>query len=981
VTQSPTLSNLFGQGINPTTWATVAVLSFCAILLLPRQFHVTVVENRDVKEVRVARWLFPLYLIAINLFVLPIAAAGLLVLDRGTPADTFVLQLPLALQSDVVALLAFLGGLSAATAMVIVDSVALALMISNGLVMPWLVRRNQAQFGHAARAATDAGRPTDMVSTLLLIRRVSIFVILLLGYLTYLLIEQVQGLAGIGLVSFAAIAQLAPAFFGALFWRYGTAVGAVSGMLVGFAVWFFTLVTPWLVQAGMLAGEFLTAGPFGLTFLAPRSLFFSQMDPLTHGVVWSLAANTLTFVFVSLQRRPSTAEGQAAVLFSVFSAPVPAATGYRTGGLKLEGRPAVTVGELRDTLARYLGQERTDRGFREFEAHTERRLRMDQPVDPQVWAYAERMLTAAVGASTARLIVALRLTRGAMDGATAIDLLDDADSALIDQNERLRAALDKIRDGIAVFDKELRLVTWNQQFRELFELPETYGQFGIHLHDVLVRIAFQKHLPHVQQADFIQMRLADLTAAQGASYFEHMQGGDRILEVRSAAVPQGGFVATVADVTERKQFADELTRANLSLETRIEEATRALTIAKDQATRANADKTRFLATASHDVMQPLTAARLYAASLAERLRESDMAVDASKLDKSLEAVEEILNTLIDIAKMDSGRTAPRLAPFALQDLFDQLKVEFEPLARERKLKLTIVPTTLWVDTDRQMLRRALQNLVSNALKYTTTGGAVVCARARVDGSGMELNVLPPPPRAGLGYVVFQVSDTGVGIPADKHKNIYGEFQRLPETADTVAGLGLGLSVVERVTRALDLHLTLKSEVGRGSTFRLWLPRTLPVAKAEAAPAEPVQTINGLAVPGRGSARFTGLTVLAIDNEPDILRGMEALLVGWGCHVHKVTSTKEALGLLTAQDVVPDLILADYHLDRGTGVDAIRAVRVLLQTYVPAAVVTADPSALVLQDARLVDATVLGKPVKPAALRALISNLVMKQAAE
>ena len=261
VQQDPEIYKIFAGGFHGVTWLTVTFLSLVAILLLPRQFHVTVVENNSEKEIRRAAWLFPVYLVLINLFVVPIAAAGLLSLPKGSfDADSFVLALPLSAGADTITLLAFVGGLSAATAMVIVDSVALAIMVSNGLVLPLLLRR---------RGDEPKGQQQDMTGLLLAIRRVAIFAVILLGYLFYRLLGQTHGLASIGLVSFAAVAQFAPAFFGGLVWRNATARGAIGGIVSGFAVWAYTLLLPWIIEAGWAPRSILIDGPFGLDFLSP----------------------------------------------------------------------------------------------------------------------------------------------------------------------------------------------------------------------------------------------------------------------------------------------------------------------------------------------------------------------------------------------------------------------------------------------------------------------------------------------------------------------------------------------------------------------------------------------------------------------------------------------------------------------------------------------------------------------------------------
>src|SRR5581483_8046080 len=315
VQQNPEIQRVFAHGFHGVTWITVTFLSFVAIILLPRQFHVTVVENNSENEIRRAAWQFPVYLVLINLFVVPIAAAGLLTLPRGAfDADTFVLALPLSAAAEPVTLLAFVGGLSAATAMVIVDSVALAIMVSNGLVLPLLLRR---------RGDEPKGQQSDMTGLLLLIRRVAIFAVVLLGYLFYRLLGHTHGLASIGLVSFAAVAQFAPAFFGGLVWREATSRGAIAGIVTGFAVWTYTLLLPWIIEAGWMSRSILTDGPFSLGFLSPHALFFVDLDPLTHGVLWSIAANVLVFVTVSMLKAPEPVERLQAQIFVLGDLPRP----------------------------------------------------------------------------------------------------------------------------------------------------------------------------------------------------------------------------------------------------------------------------------------------------------------------------------------------------------------------------------------------------------------------------------------------------------------------------------------------------------------------------------------------------------------------------------------------------------------------------------------------------------------------------------
>jgi Na+/proline symporter/signal transduction histidine kinase/ActR/RegA family two-component response regulator len=943
VQQNPEIQRIFAHGFHGVTWITVTFLSFVAIILLPRQFHVTVVENNSEKEIRRAAWLFPAYLVLINLFVVPIAAAGLLTLPKGAfDADTFVLALPLSAAAEPVTLLAFVGGLSAATAMVIVDSVALAIMVSNGLVLPLLLRRRNDE---------PKSQQSDMAGLLLLIRRVAIFAVILLGYLFYRLLGHTHGLASIGLVSFAAVAQFAPAFFGGLVWRDATARGAIAGIVAGFAVWAYTLLLPWIIEAGWMPRSVLIDGPFALSFLSPRSLFFLQLDPLTHGVLWSITINVLVFIAVSMLKAPEPIERLQAQIFVLgdLRRP-PMSPSFRLW------RTSVTVGDLQQTVARYLGAERAERSFAEYAESRNAPISPEAEADIHLLRFTEHLLASAIGAASSRLVLSLLLRRRDAGSQSALRLLDDASEALQYNRDLLQSALDQVRHGLSVFDKDMRLICWNRQFRELLSLPQELGRVGVPLDKILRTCAERGDFGAGDAAKLVADRLVRL-AVQHETFQEYFDGGKRIVEIRTSPMPQGGIVTTYSDITDRVEAAEALERANETLERRVRERTaeltevnQALAVAKRKADEANLDKTRFLAAASHDVLQPLNAARLYVTSLVERPLDGPEATLAHNIDSSLEAVEEILGVLIEISRLDAGRLEPDITVFPLNEVFERLKVEFWPLAREKALDLRIVPTQAWVRSDRRLLRRVLQNFVSNAIKYTGTGKVLVGVRRR----GERLAIL--------------VCDTGPGIPKSKRSIIFKEFQRLEETASTVRGLGLGLSIVERIGKVLGHPTGLQSVPGRGSAF--WIE--LPQAEARL-PVEPGVVVT----PSVG--RMTGLNVLCIDNEPAVLRGMQALLEGWGCRVITAQSAAEAARQLGANGTSPDIILADYHLDDGTGLEAVATLRAGAQSQAPVIVITADNSAEVLREVRVRGYALLRKPVKAAALRALMYQLTWQRA--
>lgn len=940
--QSAEIQATFGRPFNGGIWLTVSFLSFVCIILLPRQFHVTVVENNSEREIKRARWLFPVYLILINVFVVPIAAAGLLLFPgRSIDADLFVLSLPISQHANLITTVAYIGGLSAATAMVIVESIALAIMVCNGLVNPFLLRQK----------LLEASEQDNFTSLLLVIRRVAILVIVLLGYLVYRALGEAQGLAAIGLISFAAIAQLAPAFFGGLFWRKGTARGAIAGILAGFSVWAYTLLLPWVVKAGWLGPDILEHGPLGITMLRPQVLFFLEFEPLTHGVIWSIFANVLAFVMVSLLRPPEPVERLQAHVFVQDDlprlAPTPTFRLWRT---------SITVSDLQATVARYLGAERAERSFAEFGASRNTTLSPHAEADIQILRFTEHLLTSAIGAASSRLVLSLLLRRSNVGSQSALRLLDDASEALQYNRDLLQSALDQVRHGLSVFDKDLKLICWNRQFRELLELPAELGQVGMPLNRILRACAERGDFGEGAVDELVADRLVRL-GVRKETVQETLSNG-RIIEIRTAAMPQGGVVATYSDITERVAAANELARANETLERRVRERTAeilrvnaALAVAKAKADEANLDKTRFLAAASHDLLQPLNAARLYTSSLVERhLSEADAAI-AHNIDASLGAVEEILSALIDISRMDAGRLEPEITDVPLADLFSRLKLEFEPLAREAGLELRVVPTSLWVRSDRRLLRRVLQNLVVNAVKYTNKGSVLLGARRR------------------NGSVMVQVTDTGRGIPSSQHELVFKEFQRLEDSASEIRGLGLGLSIVERICRVLDVPISLNSRLGRGSTFSILLPRAESRSLTAAPPAPaPIQ------------GPIAGCVALCIDNEPAVLEGMETLLAGWGCKVLTASSGNGALDEVSRATVIPDIILADYRLDNETGLEAVTRLREAIRADIPTVFITADHSPEVERELRARGFALLRKPLKAAALRAVMTQYALRRAA-
>ncbi|MBC8153236.1 MAG: histidine kinase, partial [Bacteroidetes bacterium] len=393
----PSLARLFTFSTTTSTanWFWYLCLSMMAILFLPRQFQVAVVENVDEKHLNKAMWLFPLYLFLINLFVLPLTFAGKLLLSPVVDADNYVLALPLQFGQQGLALLAYIGGFSAATSMIIVETIALSVMISNNVVMPLLVGRP----GWQARFGPQAGGPSwsRVVKT---IRRLAIVALLLLAYVYYRYVANHYSLVSVGMVSFVAVAQFTPAMIGGLYWKRGSRPGAIIGLLAGAIIWMYTLILPSLVSVGFLPGSLMTDGPFGLAFLKPYALFgLTGLDSISHALFWSLFFNAGGYIWGSFNRPQSSLDHAQAVLFvDVFRY-------ARTGEQSVTWNGQALITDLRSLLATFFGDERTRRTLDRF-SRRNHLLSDGDYADPRLVGYAEKWLAGAIGTASARIMVA-----------------------------------------------------------------------------------------------------------------------------------------------------------------------------------------------------------------------------------------------------------------------------------------------------------------------------------------------------------------------------------------------------------------------------------------------------------------------------------------------------------------------------------------------------------------------------------------------
>ncbi|GHB16849.1 hybrid sensor histidine kinase/response regulator [Salinicola rhizosphaerae] len=1066
------------QNFDTSFW-TQTLLAMLAVFCLPRQFHITVVENTHTDDANRARWLFPLYLLLIGFFVLPLAAAGLsLFPGNDLSPDSYVLALPIVADQPWLAMLTFVGGLSAATGMVIMAAVANAIMISNEIVLPALFR-----------ARWFEAQPRDYGRFVLLARRVTIVGILALAYLFYQLVAEYSTLAATGLLSLSAAAQFAPAVLGGLYWKRGNRLGVVTGLNVGFAIWAYTLLMPALIRAGLLPQAWLAGGPLGVEWLSPLHLFgLNVTDSFAHGVMLSLGFNLFFYIFISQLTPQRVVERIQASLF-VDSIETRQTTVNRpwTG--------ATTVGDLKVLCERFLGQSQVERAFADYARRNAKPMENNTRASIDVIQFTERLLASVLGASSARIVVNSALQGRGIGISDVISIVDEASQVLEFNRALLQATIENINQGIGVVDQNLNLVVWNQRYLEIFRFPDNLIRVGTPMEKVFRYNAHNGEYGPGDPEEHVEQLIDNIRGGQPHRYERYRPDGT-VLEVLGNPMPGGGFVYTYQDITQQKQTEEALIRSesniriytdnvpaliayfdkecrylftnrayeaamgidrnavigervenvmpaaaarqrgpwmqralngervtfeislddgdggvrymlvtytphfgeggrilgffalyqditerrlaeialretNENLEERVRERTQALSEvnaalrqenrvraeaeqalrqAKQTAEDANASKTRFLAAASHDLLQPLNAARLFTSALGQQMEGADHRRTIGHIDDSLQAAEELLGTLLDISKLDAGALTPRKSQFPLADILRPLRAEFEVMADDRGLDLEMVATSLWVESDAQMLRRIVQNFLSNALRYTQQGRVLLGCRRRA------------------GRVIVEVWDTGPGIPESKLSEIFQEFRRLDQASrhkESERGLGLGLSIAERMSRVLEHPIQVRSKVDAGTVFSV----SVPLVAERRGAAKPEET-----APRRSGNKLVGTRILCIDNERLILEGMKAMLEGWECEVFTATSIGGAKSAIRNMGGDPDAILADYHLDNEvTGMMALDALEELCDDAVPGIVITADRTEEVAEEVKRGGYQLLLKPVRPAALRALLTR--------
>ncbi|HEV2677439.1 MAG TPA: NahK/ErcS family hybrid sensor histidine kinase/response regulator [Aliidongia sp.] len=540
------------------------------------------------------------------------------------------------------------------------------------------------------------------------------------------------------------------------------------------------------------------------------------------------------------------------------------------------------------------------------------------------------------------------------------------EEALRDGERRIRLVTDAMPALIAYVDAEERYQFVNEPYRQWLDRPVDQI-LGRKMGDLVTAELYDRRKDFVDRAlagEVVDFEVELTPSGTREPRYGHVSFVPHLGDERQSL----GFFTLMQDITERRQADAAVKEANETLERRVVERTAALTrlnaqlkheiadrreiekalqIAKSEAEQANLGKTRFLAAASHDLLQPLNAARLFVSALADLDHSKPNRGLINNVEISLSAVEDLLAALLDISKLDAGAVQPELVDFPITSLLGPLATEHRALAEDRGLALRHVSSRAVVRSDVRLLRSIIQNFLSNAIRYTRKGRIVLGCR-----------------RCSTGLRI-EVWDTGAGIPADKFDEIFEEFRQLDTAGGHDRGIGLGLAIVKRAAKTLDLPIEVRSLVGRGSVFSV----TVPIGHKQPA------TVHRSAT-RRPPGRFADPLLLVIDDQRSILAGMQAMLEGWGCTAVVAASGEEALAQLAGLTRPPDLVIADYHLgDGATGAAEIIRIRQTLGTSVPGIIITANNTPAVQAVVQQHGLRLLRKPLNPAQLRALLSQLL------
>ncbi|NRA61771.1 MAG: PAS-domain containing protein, partial [Psychrobium sp.] len=714
--------NIINHHHDLTTYGSIftqTLVMMAAFLCMPRQFHTMMVESDNKDNLKNSRWIFPVYLLLSGLFVLPLALAGKLVMDPSISADTFVISLPLALGYDGLALLGFLGAVSAATGMVIVAALTLSIMVSNEWIVPVLLRTH-----------TLEQRSFDSFSrSILNIRRLIIIALLTLAWFFYTQVAIGNSLATFGQISFGVFTQLLPGLVGGVYWKHGNKKGVYLGLLSGMFIWLYTLIRP--VAADINWHQSMT--------------WINEIQPSYNWILMSLIVNVVFYVWGSLIFRSGVRERMQAGLF----------VNRQTHEKAIKGA-ALSQQELLMLAGRFIGHDKALQSFIEFKSEFSGEHNWAQAANGQIIEHTELLLSSVIGTSSASLVMHSVLEGRDMPLDDLVSLIDDASSKIQTSQKLMQSAIEHASEGMSVIDDEYKLMAWNQRYIDLFDYPVGFLRVGKPIAE-LIRFNAQRGFCGPGAIEMhVQRRMERVQL--GCSYaFERTRPDGRVIKMHGNPMPDGGFVTTFSDITQYRQVERELVRSKEQLEARVLARTKELSMAnvslleaKSKVEQVNLSKTRFMAAIGHDLMQPLNAARLFTASLLQGENEHTQSQETvHHIADSLKAAGQLLADLLDISKLESGAIEVSKDDFPLSHLLNNFNAEFGAMAADYAVDFKSVSSSIVVHSDINLLRRIVQNFLTNAFRYGSGGKVLLGCRRKGDD------------------VRIEVWDQGCGIPVNK----------------------------------------------------------------------------------------------------------------------------------------------------------------------------------------------------------------------
>ncbi len=902
------------------------IIGLSAFLCFPRQFQVLFVEIKEPKHSNLSRWLFPLYVLVFAFFAAPLGLAGSLTYGDSLQSDAYVLFLPAFNGQMWLSLFSFLGAVSAASSMVIVSTIALSTMLSNEIVFPMMFKLSKHQ-------------PDDFThfqSKLLLIRKGLVLLVIFLSY-GMLLLSPPDTLSSLGEVAFGAIAQIGPALFAAFFWRRATLAGVFSGVSAGFIIWMFCNLLP---QLG----------------LYQHSLVNTDLPATTVITLVGLLVNLFVLWFVSLVTRQSIREQMQCEFFY---------SNQQKTLWQLAKHPKIDINELEFLVARFIGYEKAKQSFTQFKQANKHKK--PKEFNEALLFHAENILASVVGSASAKLVTSFVINGSDIAFDQVAKLVEDSSTQQLEFSRSvLQSAIENASEGISVIDKDLKLVAWNERYLEIFNYPKDFIYIGCPISQ-LIHYNLSRQFPYIEDIDQqVKKRLEFIRQGSRHSTERKLADG-KIINIEGNPIPGGGFVMIFSDITVYRQAEKVLKEKNYDLESlvsartaeleqankELEQANKALAAAREKAEQAHFKKSQYLKACSHDLLQPLSAARLFssAITLSARVSEHERQ-QVMQIDNALAIANDLLLDLNEVARIESGNIVPRISTLSVKELFMPLISEFSALTEEYKIEFHYQISQLLIESDNKLLSRIIQNFLSNAFRYAHHGKVLLGCRRK----GKMLSI--------------QIIDNGPGIPIDQHQAVFEQFTQLTTTPYIGRkGLGLGLNIARSLACILGHEIKLTSMIERGCIFSI----EVPLAQQKILVPKPVI---------QADITLQGVGVLCIDNDVDVLAGMKDLLSAWKCRVFVASGAKQAQELFTRFEDQIDILLVDYQLEEQNsnlnGITLIKRFREQSHYPLPAILITATTDDEVMLSAEQENIAFLRKLIKPITLRALMSSLLTQK---